>query len=150
MTLARLRLVLAALLFVGWLSWLGYAVSWRASVPIVSRGQLAGATHLVVVDVSADTQGLPAPMATVTQVLHGTGIAKGATIEVLNLPSAQPPIGGFAGSGQYLLPLVGEGKLFRVAGLPRSPGYDASMPTRPVIYPWSDDVRAQLKQLGWE
>ena len=70
---------------------------------------------------------------------------------VANLPSALPPgAKGFPEKGgQFLLPLVGDATGYRVAGLPRSPGYEpADATTRPPVYPWTDDTRAQLKGLG--
>jgi hypothetical protein len=144
MSLARLRLVVAAVVFVGWMSWLGYAVTQRGTVPLVSRAQVAGATQLVVATVEKGPDGLPLATATVTEVLRGN-VAPGA-IEVLNLPSARPPgVESFPETGTYLLPLTGDAKPFRVAGLPRSPGYENASSERPAIYPWTDDVRKQLK-----
>jgi hypothetical protein len=47
-----------------------------------------------------------------------------------------------------LLPLVAlTNGSYRVAGLPRSPGYEAATPERPVIYPWTEDVQKQLRTL---
>ena len=149
MTGARIRLVVAAALFLGWIGWLGYAVSQKGRSPVLSRAQLTAATHLVVADVAADAEGLPAPAVKVVEVLKGDGPAKGGTIEVMRLASAMPPgAAGFPGPGQYLLPLVGDGKTYRVAGLPRSPGYEATTPERPQIYVWDDETRAQLHGLG--
>jgi hypothetical protein len=71
-------------------------------------------------------------------------------VEVLNLPAAKPPGTAdlFPGAGRYLLPLVGDGKTFRVAGLPRSPGYEPTTPVRPPVYKWDADTQAQLRGLG--
>jgi hypothetical protein len=148
MSFARVRLVIAAVAFIGWLTWLGFAVMQRGTVPLVSRGQITGATYLVVAEVTRGGDGLPAPTAKVTEVLRGAIPA--GEIEVLNLPSARAP--GAEDSpegGLYLLPLTGDGKTYRIAGLPRSPGYEPATPARPVIYPWeNDDVRKQLAGLG--
>jgi len=84
-------------------------------------------------------------------VVLGAGVAPGAEVEVLNLPSAKPPgSGGFPGAGRYLLPVVREGQTgpFRVAGMPRSPGYEPTAAERPPIYQWTDGTRAQLRGLG--
>ncbi|MGL6095270.1 MAG: hypothetical protein ACRC7O_05655 [Fimbriiglobus sp.] len=147
MTFARIRVVVAAAAFLGWLGWLGFAVTQRGSVPLVSVGQLTGATHVVVAEVAADGT-LPASTATVKHVLRGAGLIAGDTIPVPNLPAAQPPIGGFPGHGEYLLALTSDGRTFRVAGLPASPGYEPSTAARPVIYPWTDDIRRQTATIG--
>lgn len=149
MTFARLRLVFFAALFFGWLAWLGSAVLSRGAVTIVSRAQLTGATDLVVAEVKTAPDGLPDPAAAVVETLRGKLPA--GPVEVTNLPAAQPPGGdGFPGADKYLLALVpnGDGKTYRVSGLPRSPGYEPATPERPVIYRWTDDLRKQLAALG--
>src|SRR5205085_9785583 len=70
MTLARVRLVVAAAPFVGWLAWLGYAVSRKGTVQIVSRAQLTAATYLVVAEVATGEDGQPLPKARVIEVLR--------------------------------------------------------------------------------
>ena len=153
MTRARLLFVLALVAFLGWLGWLGYAVYAARYAPdkpvVLSRAQLTAATHLIVADVTVAGDGLPAPIARVVEVVKGDGVAAGTEVEVLNLPSAKPPgTGGFPGAGRYLLPVVGDGKTFRVAGLPRSPGYEPTPIERPPVYLWNDDTQAQLRGLG--
>ena len=148
MSRARLRLVIAGTLFVSWLAWLGYAVSQRNNAPVVSRAQLTAATHLLVAEVSVGPDGLPTSTVKVIEVLRGENVDLTQPVEVLNLPSAMPPgANGFPGAGTYLLPVISDGRTFRVAGLPRSPGYEAVTPARPTIYLWNDDIRAQLKGL---
>jgi hypothetical protein len=148
MSRARLRLVIAAALFVGWLAWLGYAVSQRNNAPVVSRAQLTAATHLLVAEVSVGEDGLPTPTVKVIEVLRGENVDKAQPIQVMNLPAAMPPgANGFPGAGTYLIPVIGDGLTFRVAGLPRSPGYEPVSPARPTIYLWNDATRAQLKGL---
>ena len=153
MSRARVLLVLALAAFLGWLGWLGYAVYAARYAPdppvVLSRAQLTAATHLIVAEVALAPDGLPAPMAKVVEVVKGNGAAAGDTVEVLNLPAAKPPgPGAFPGPGTYLLPVVGDGKTFRVAGLPRSPGFEPTAVERPPIYAWDDDTRAQLRGLG--
>jgi hypothetical protein len=153
MTRARLFYIVALAAFLGWLGWLGYAVYAARYAPekpvVLSRAQLTAATHLIVADVTVAEDGLPAPVAKVVEVVKGNGVAPGADVEVLNLPSAKPPgAGGFPGPGRYLLPAVGDGKTFRVAGLPRSPGFEPTPVERPPIYLWNDGTRAQLRGLG--
>lgn len=149
MSFARARLIVAAAAYLGWMAWLGYAVLGRGTVPLVSRAQITGASLLVVAELSSGQDNLPQPTAKVVEVLRGEGPTAGEDVEVTNLPASKPPDRQhFPGGGAYLLPLTpnGDGKTYRVAGLPRSPGYEATTPERPVIYPWTDDVR---KQVGW-
>ena len=151
MTFARIRLAVAALAFAGWLTWLALAV-WQKDAPDkVSRAQLTAADALLVAEVTAGEDGLPQAKVKVVQRLAGTGPKVGDDITVANLPSAVVPGKGFQGAGQYLLPLTGgDLGLYRVAGLPRSPGYEETNPKLPSIYPWTADVQAQLKSLKYE
>lgn len=152
MTRARIRLIVTAVLFLGWISWLGYAVLQRGQTAVISRAQLTGATHLVVADVEMTSEGLPDTRAKVVEVLRGDGVKAGDSIEVLNLPAARPPgAGETPKSGPFLLALVSDGKTYRVAALPESPGYPAtsySPSDRPPIYRWSEETRSQLRGLG--
>ncbi len=151
MTFARIRLAVAALAFAGWLTWLALAV-WQKDAPDkVSRAQLTAADSLLVAEVTAGEDGLPQTKVKVVQRLAGTGPKVGEDITVANLPSAVVPGKGFTGAGQYLLPLTGgDLGLYRVAGLPRSPGYEETNPKLPSIYPWTAAVQAQLKSLKYE
>lgn len=154
MTFARLRLAAAALLFVGWLAWMATAV-WRKDTPDkVSRAQLTAADALVVADLTAGEDGLPRPTAKVVHRLSAAGPTAGTEIRVQNLPSAVVPGKGFPGAGQYLLALgggdLGDLGVYRVAGLPRSPGYEEVSPKLPVVYPWTPDVQAQLRSLKYD
>jgi hypothetical protein len=154
MTFARLRLVLAAALFVAWLGWLAVAVRQKGTVQLVSRAQLTAATHLVVAEVRSAPDGRPDPKVTVRQVLRGpANDAPAGDVEVANLPKAATPLPvndtRTPAAGEYLLPLVKIGSGWRVAGLPPSPGYAGDPdPARPLIYPWADDVKAQLRAVG--
>jgi len=155
MILARLKLVAAALVFAGWLTWLGIAVARKGTVQPVSRAQLAAATYLVVADVKAGDDGQPLPTVAVREVLQApAGDRPGGEIEVEKLRSAVTPLPVAGESrtpppGEYLIPLVRtERGTYRVAGLPASPGYPAVSPERPRVYPWTADVRAQLRAMG--
>ena len=138
--------------YLAWLGWLGYAVygaRWATDrTPVVSRAQLLAATHLLVCDVTAGADGLPEVKATVAEVLRGDGAKAGDAIDVWNLPSALPAGGDAMPAGRYLLPLVGGGAGYKVAGLPRSPGYEPSQGVRPVAYRWTPGLEAQLRSLG--
>jgi len=147
---ARLRLIVAALLFVSWLGWLGYAVSRKGTVQIVSRAQLAAATHLVIAEISVGPDGVPLTRALVKESQSGEKLT--GPIVVRNLASAMTPLPIANDSrkpvaGDYLLPLVKLATgVYEIAGLPRSPGYEAQTPRSPVIYPWTEDVKKQIAQ----
>lgn len=150
MSFARVRLVLAAGVFLAWLGWLAVAVSQKGSVQIVSRAQLTAATTLVVGEVVLGADGTPSPRVKVVKVLAGEAAGE---IDVGNLPSSATPLPVAGNSrtpqaGTYFLALVkGEGG-YRIAGLPKSPGgYEATTPDRPLIYPWAEDVKQQLRTL---
>jgi hypothetical protein len=153
MSFARIRLVVALLAFVGWLSYLGYAVSKHGTVQLVSRAHLTAASVLVVAKVDIGEDGRPLPTATVTQVLGEPAQKPAGVISVMNLPDASTPRPTAGGSnapqpGEYLLALIKAGDGYRIAGLPRSPGYEAVFQDRPLIYPWEDKVQTQLRTLG--
>lgn len=151
MTRGRIFLAVTAAAYVLWLGWLGYAVygaRWAADrTPVVSRAQLVGATHLLVCDVAVGPDGLPEPKATVAEVIRGDGVAAGDRVDVWNLPSALPAGAESLPAGRYLLPLTA-GNGYRVAGLPRSPGYEPAQGVRPVVYRWTPGLEAQLRALG--
>lgn len=149
MSFARLRFAIALIAFLAWLTWLAVAVAQKGTSPVVSRAQLAAASHLVVCKVTVGDDGLPAITATVVESLSGPTLRPGEVIEVLNLNSAMPPgASALPGEGEYLLPLVGDRGTYRVAGLPRSPGYEAAETVRPAIYRYDAATRAQLRGLG--
>ncbi|HUR54887.1 MAG TPA: hypothetical protein VMZ71_12195 [Gemmataceae bacterium] len=140
MKIQKLRLIVAALLFFGWLGYLGYAALSKSRGPIVSRAQAAGAQVAVVATLSGDD----APKtATVTEPLSANAPPVGTALDVVNLDN----VAGWAGQGEYLLLLEKQGDRFRVVGQQRSPGYDIGGVGKSHIYRWSDDVRAQAKKL---
>lgn len=144
---ARLRLVLAAAAFLGWIGWLGYAVSQSGRTAVVSRAQIVGATHGVVAEVTVDGEGLPGETATVKESVLGPALPAGSTIAVLNLRSALPAGAKEISPGTYLLFLVGDGKSYRIVGTPASPGYEPAAAARPAIYPWTPETRSQIQSL---
>ena len=150
MTGARIRLIVAAAAFLGWMAWLALAVLDKGKVDPVSRAQLTEANILVVAEVKV-LEGKPSGKVKVVKRISAAGPVEGTEIEVANLPQAEVPAKGFPGDGTYLLPLVTRDNLvFSVAGLPRSPGYEAvSHPSHPAIYPWTDATQTQLRGLGY-
>jgi hypothetical protein len=134
----RIRLILAAVAFVAWLSWLGYAALTKSRAPIVSHAQSAAADGAVVAEVKE-----LAPTAFVEEKLWGD-VPTAGRVEVMNLAEAK----GFAGPGKYLLYLTRRGDRWAVVGPQRSPGSDLSNLVGPfLIYPWDDHVRKQAEAL---
>ena len=151
MSFARIRLYIAAMLFFGWLAWLGVAVSQKGTVQIISSAQLTAATHVVVGTVTLDASGRADPKVQIREVfrsLDADKIQGVITIERVDKCVTPLPVNGSRdlAAGDYLFLLIKDGSTFRVAGLPRSPGVEASMPERPIAYPWTDDVKAQLRK----
>ena len=151
MTGARVRLIVAAALFGGWMLWLALAVLDKGKVDPVSRAQLTEANILVTAEVVAGPDGKPSGKVKIAKRISTAGPVEGSEIEVANLPQAVVPDKGFPGTGIYLLPLVTRDNLiFSIAGLPRSPGYEAiTNPPHPRIYPWTEATQAQLRSLGY-
>ena len=54
MSVARVRLIVAAVLFFGWLCWLGYLAFTKTTPVIVSRSQVMAANRFVVADPGRD------------------------------------------------------------------------------------------------
>jgi hypothetical protein len=142
MTGAKARLLAAALLFVGWLAYLGYAAVSKSRGPVVSRAQAAAAAVVVFAAIKGDNA--PAGTAAVTANLKD-GPAVGTELDVVNLADAS----GWAGAGEYLLLLerTAAGDKFRVVGQQRSPGYELGGVGKPTIYRRSADVEAQAAKL---
>ncbi len=151
MTGTRIRLIVAAVAFAGWMVWLMLAVLDKGTADPISRAQLTEASVLVAAEVVAGPDGKPSGKVKIAQRIGDAGPPVGTEIEVANLPQAVVPNKGFPGPGTYLLALVTRDNLiYTIAGLPRSPGYEAiPNPPHPSIYPWSDATRAQLRSLGY-
>jgi Flp pilus assembly protein CpaB len=151
MSFARIRLIVAALAFVGWLAWLAVAVANKGTVQIVSTAQLTEATHVVVAEVKATDAGEPLTKAKVLKVIRGPADVPGE-IDVERLDKAVTPLpvndARRISAGEYVLPLVKTPFGWKVAGLPRSPGFEGASPDQPLVYPWTEDVRIQLRKLG--
>ena len=151
----RIRLVLAALLFFGWLSWLGYSALAKNRGPIVSRVQAAAAAHAVVGEVTVGADGKPAQEVKIVENFAEGGPAAGSEIYLVNGAEAK----GFDGPGQYLLllsanstargiPINGkEVALYSLVGLQRSPGYKLAGTGSPTIYKLTPEIRTQAEKL---
>lgn len=143
-TSKAVRLIVALALFVGWMSYLGYAALTKSRSPIVSRIQAAAAPLAVVADVQTTPNGKPHVRAKVVESLSKAGPAAGTELLVMNLEDVR----GFTGPGPYLLLLQQEEGFpsYVVVGPQRSPGNDRVV-GRPLIYPWNEDVRREYEYL---
>ena len=152
MTGPRTRLIVAAALLVGWLSWLAYLAATKTNPVVVSRSQVMAATHFVLANVTRDPEtGQPNRQVTVVQDLRpgAQPIPAGATVSVLNIRDARIAggKGGFEDPGPYLLPLTAANEgVFILTPPPRAPG--ASQPLRPWAYVWgAPGVKEQFEAL---
>jgi hypothetical protein len=149
MKFARLRLVIAALLFIGWMGWLGYLALEHRKPVIVSRSQLLQAAAFLKCDIEikADAKGEHTAVIS-NPVWLKNPPAGNFTIEKLDeaqLPGGKLlidlPIGT---SGTYLLLLddpLGR-QIYRLAPANGGPGSNS---TARLIYPWSGEVERQLQ-----
>jgi hypothetical protein len=132
----RLRLVLAAVAFFGWLGYLSYAAVTKSRAPVVSHAQAAAADAAVVAELDGSQ--------TVKVVEKLWGDAPSGSVEVVNLREPR----GYTGPGPYLLFLAHRGEAWAVVGLQRSPGTDLSnQVSPPIVYAWSDAVRMQVEKM---
>ena len=148
MSRARMRLILTAALFCAWIGWLAYLAVTTTRPVVLSRAQFL-ASQLDVVAVIAEREGVPLAEVKVEQVLWPPGIAMqklaGQMIKVVNLPQLTKE-DGFAGPGEYVLPLIAEGNEYRVASIPRSPGLSEQM-ARPRIYRATSQALEQHRRI---
>lgn len=131
MTGKKWFLAVAAVAFLGWMVYLGYAVvyhRWMNPPDVVSRSQLVAAEYVAVVEVM--------PGNTNAEVVHrlaGDGPEKGS-ITVLNLPAATTPANAPLVGGKYLVALTadiaGDPRTgpYRIAGWPRGLGEGTTQP----------------------
>ena len=148
---SKLLLIVTLAAFVGWLGWLAVAVAGKDRTVPISRAQITAATSLAICDVEVDKEGLPVSKVKVKKVFKSGLPLINTEIEILNLRNAGVPGAGFPSAGTYLIPVVMvDPTTYTVAGLPRSPGYEATTTAKPVIYPWNSDIEKQLKTLGFE
>lgn len=151
MTGKKWFLAAAAVAFLGWLAYLGYAVFvHRVSPPdVVSRSQLTAAEYVVVVEVTADG-GKPSKTAKVVTRLGSNGPEAGATIVVANLPEATTPSNQpLPTSGEFLVALVPVGGTYRIAGWPRGLGESTTQPGIELMqYVDEPDEKGEMRQVA--
>jgi hypothetical protein len=143
MKAARLRLALVVVLFLSWIAWLTYlALPTVTPRDVLSHAQFLTSQLDVIARVDADAEGHPSATVHVEEV-HWPDKVKdlaGKPLNVINLRQAK----GFTGSGVYILPLVRTDDAYRVAPVPRSPGFDGSTSRIPHIYVANEQNRKQL------
>ena len=155
LSIKRMRFFVALLLFVGWISYLGYAALNKSHSPIISHAQVAAASVVLVAEVAANPDDKPSIRVKVLESLTPSGPPLGSEVTILNLPNSR----GFEGAGEYLLLLHPEFFFLKpqdnphelppysVVGQQRSPGNDLAGVGKPAIYRWNDDVRKQVERL---
>lgn len=137
-------LVLSLVLFLGWIGWLASQALRHKNPVVVSRSQLMVSN----VDVVAHVESLQEKRVRIEEVLYSKngGPESGAEIAIKNLASAK----GFDAPGSYVLPLVLRDNEYVLAGLPPDPGFPDNVDVRevsPRIYPFSEEVRRQLREI---
>jgi hypothetical protein len=151
---SRLRLAVAATMFVGWLSWLVYLAATGTDDVVLSRPQFLVANVHVLAEL---TEGKNGPNEEVTvkelfwDVRGENKLRPGTKIEIVNLAECKEQ--GWSGSGEYILALMTERDKYRVAPTPRTPGYPygrntpANRPGPPRIYPYTPSRIRQLEAI---
>lgn len=159
MSPARLRLLAAAVLFFGWLCWLGYLAATKTRPLVVSHSQVMAADRFVSAEVTlAPDTGIPNKTVTVVEDLRPVGAPLAGAIEVRNIELAEVTGGHtrFQDRGRYLLmlspvPAAGDRafELTRPPGRIHKPaGAERVEPGRPWAYVWdNDEVRRQFAEL---
>jgi hypothetical protein len=121
---ARIRLILAAAVFAGWIGWLAYLAVTASRPTVMSRPQILLAAYDVLAEVRAVEDG-PAPEVTIREVYWPSADPEklqGRLIMVHDLPRTAED--GWKGPGLYLLPLTRiEDQVYHVVAVPPSPGY---------------------------
>jgi hypothetical protein len=148
---ARIRLLVAGALLVGWLAWLGYLAATKTNPVVVSRSQVMAATHFVLANVTRDPEtGQPGRQVTVVRDLRpgANPIPAGQVITVQNIRDARIAGGkdGFQDPGPYLLPLTTTDGVFVLTPPPWAPGTPQTL--RPWAYVWgAAGVQEQFETL---
>lgn len=140
-----IALAIAALIFVGWMIFLGTLAIRKSKPVVVSRSQLLVSQYEVEVDLQSAPAGRePAKVKVVSVLYSASDSPPSGEITVTNLGQTQ----GFVGPGAYMLPLVKHGDRYEVASYPPDPGYPvAHEPPKPRIYPLTEEVRQQHRQI---
>lgn len=158
MTAAKIRLAVAAVLFVGWMSWLGYLAATSGDAIVLSRPQLlVSSAHITAKLTAAQDSATPSTAVTVQKIHWAPGthdnLKEGAELTISNLESCGRAQ-GWQGSGLYILPLLRtENGSYVITPTPPSPGYIALPDPRNThdprlrIYPETPHTLRQLEKI---
>jgi hypothetical protein len=142
MKVARIRLVIAAVLMLGWLGYLGYLALWHSKPIVVSRSQLLNATHYVKAEVTTDAANKPVSPVQVIESFGGNRIAD-KTIELTNIADVRLPDQKPLTAGTYFFPLVSAGPgRYRVVS-----AFSSDSQVKLIAYPWTAEVEGQVREL---
>jgi hypothetical protein len=145
MTFPKARLVVSACLFVGWLGFLLFLVLDTNTI-ILSRPQFLIAQTYAVVELHDGAAGKPDPMVLIDEVIWSADPAdEGLVKKQVRIPGVAVcgPDEGYAGPGQYLLPLLKTSRgAYVITPMPKT----AHTPEI-RIYPWTPGMRSQVEDL---
>jgi len=148
-TRQRLRLILAAGLFIAWIGWLTYLAATATRPVVLSHPQFLVSDLDVIAQVTQGAHG-PDREVTVDEVhwpAQENENLKGKKITVSNLDSIEER-DGWQGPGQYILALRKTGTdTFVVLSPPMSPGFEPMKP-RPRIYRATPETLRQLDSIA--
>lgn len=144
----RARVIVAAVLFFGWLAFLVYLVTRTGEMIVVSRPQIL-VSEVVVLAQVRDQAGQAGSAVAVKEVVSfkhpKDAMLAGAEIDVADLPKVGSPY-GYTGPGAYVLPLVHAGDGYRLTPLPTVPGF-VPTPGEVRIYRATADTLAQVRDV---
>ena len=140
MKVARLRLIVAGLLLVGWFGYLGYLAIAMPPATAVSRSQLLTTTHVVKASLTPKPHVETGKMGVVlenAQIVVGEPLPTNFSVE--NVDDARLSGGKQVPTGDYLLPLQRTGPTrFRIV---TAPGANRL----PLVYPATADDERQIR-----
>lgn len=140
------RLIVAAILFIAWLGYLTYLVATTAHPLVLSRPQFLVSDVDVIAKVSAQDDH-PNSRVAIESVYWARAPQfkpENKEIDVVNL-SRVTKENGWQGPGDYILALVKSGNEYKLASIPRSPGFEPeARDAGPRIYPVNSQTLSQL------
>jgi hypothetical protein len=176
MKLAAERLILTAVLFLGWLGYLTYLVVCRPHTPVGLLGAFEGRPLTLsrpqflvsTLDVVAEVSGKKGEKVVVKEVLFpksNAPVKPGQEIHVENLADCRPlsdplakdanPPPDYSSPGEYLLPLQqldpNDSHRYGVVPTPPSPGFPTSQGVRdglPRLYPATKEMLAEYREIA--
>lgn len=176
MKLAAERLILTAVLFLGWLGYLTYLVVCRPHTPSGLLGAFEGRPLTLsrpqflvsTLDVVAEVSGAKGAKVIVKEVLFpksNAPVKPGEEIHVENIDRCRPlpdplakdanPAPDYSGPGEYLLALqpldANDAHRYEVVPTPPSPGFPTSQGVNlglPRLYPATKEMLAEYRQIA--